>query len=115
MAELIVSAPMVMATTKSGFTRHFYRGDVLPDDVSKESVKHLKHRGMLAGKDEFVEQSDDGEPDQADSDDEDTDDGDAPAGNASLEDWQAYARSQGASEEDVEGKSRNDLREEFGK
>ncbi len=62
MADLIVSAPMVMATTESGFTRHFYRGDVLPDDVSKESVEHLKRRGALAdSKDEFVAQPD-GEP-----------------------------------------------------
>lgn len=40
-------------------------------------------------------------------------DGDAvakPAGNASIEEWQAYAESQGV---DTEGKSRNDLREEL--
>lgn len=41
-------------------------------------------------------------------------DDEAPAGNASLEDWQEYARSQGASDDDLEGKSRNDLRDEFG-
>lgn len=62
MADLTVSAPMVMAIMESGFTRHFYRGDVLPDDVSKESVEHLKRRGALSsGKDEFVAQPD-GEP-----------------------------------------------------
>lgn len=36
---------------------------------------------------------------------------DAPAGNASLEAWQAFARAKGFSDEDLEGKSRDDLRE----
>lgn len=34
----------------------------------------------------------------------------APAGNASLADWQDYARTQGYSEADLEGKTRADLR-----
>lgn len=42
-----------------------------------------------------------------------SEDGGKPAGNASLEDWQEYARSQGASGEDLEGKSRNDLRDAY--
>lgn len=37
-----------------------------------------------------------------------------PAGNASLEDWQEYARTQGADDEYLADKSRNDLRDEFG-
>lgn len=35
---------------------------------------------------------------------------DAPKGNASLEDWQEYAREKGLSETDIEGASRDDLR-----
>lgn len=35
---------------------------------------------------------------------------DAPAGNASLEAWQDFARDQGLSDDDIEGKSRDDLR-----
>lgn len=38
-----------------------------------------------------------------------------PAGNASLEDWQEYARSQGATEADLEDKKRDDLRDQYGK
>lgn len=34
----------------------------------------------------------------------------APSGNASLEVWQEFARTQGFSEDDLVGKSRNDLR-----
>jgi hypothetical protein len=35
---------------------------------------------------------------------------DAPKGNASLEEWQDYARSKGFSDAELEGKSRDDLR-----
>lgn len=39
---------------------------------------------------------------------------DTPAGNASLEVWQDYALTQGATSGDVDGKSRDELREQFG-
>lgn len=35
---------------------------------------------------------------------------DAPAGNASLADWQEFARSKGFADEDLDGKTRDDLR-----
>jgi len=35
---------------------------------------------------------------------------DEPAGNATLEAWQAYARSKGATDADLDGVSRDDLR-----
>jgi len=37
-----------------------------------------------------------------------------PSGNAKLETWQKYARTKGATEADLEGKSRDDLRKEYG-
>lgn len=37
-----------------------------------------------------------------------------PAGNASADDWRAYALSQGASPEEVADLSRNDLRDTYG-
>lgn len=37
-----------------------------------------------------------------------------PAGNGSLEDWTAYARSKGATAEDLDGKSRNEIRAAYG-
>lgn len=40
--------------------------------------------------------------------------GDQPAGNASLETWRAYARTQGATDADLEGLSRNDIRDQYG-
>lgn len=36
-----------------------------------------------------------------------------PKGNASLEEWQKYARAQGKSAEDIEGKTRDELRALF--
>jgi hypothetical protein len=38
-----------------------------------------------------------------------------PAGNASLEDWQEFARSQGATDADLDGMNRNALRDQYGK
>ena len=35
---------------------------------------------------------------------------DAPAGNASLDLWRDYARSKGFTDEDLDGKTRDDLR-----
>ena len=39
---------------------------------------------------------------------------DAPGGNASADEWREYARTQGASDEDLEGLSRDDLRAAYG-
>lgn len=38
-----------------------------------------------------------------------------PAGNASLEDWQEFARSEGATDADLDGMNRNALRDQYGK
>lgn len=35
---------------------------------------------------------------------------DAPKGNRTLEDWQAYAREKGFSDEDIDGRTRDELR-----
>lgn len=37
-----------------------------------------------------------------------------PAGNASADDWRAYALTQGATEDEVAALSRNELREKYG-
>lgn len=46
--QLTVSAPLVVVTTESGAVRHHYFGDVLGDDVSKESLEHLKALGYVS-------------------------------------------------------------------
>lgn len=45
---LVVSAPLVAVATNSGGVRQLYRGDVVGDDVTKESVDHLKDLGFVA-------------------------------------------------------------------
>lgn len=37
----------------------------------------------------------------------------APRGNASLEAWQEYAKSKGATDEDLDGKSRDEVRDQY--
>jgi hypothetical protein len=37
-----------------------------------------------------------------------------PAGNASLAAWQDYARTQGATDADLDGKTRDELRDKYG-
>jgi hypothetical protein len=71
-------------------------GDVHVDDPDTQDDAETKH----------VEQSTDGTPVGSGSG--------APAGNASLADWQEYARTQGATDADLDGKSRNDLRDTYG-
>ena len=53
---------------------------------------------------ESVWGDDDGEPESSEK----------PAGNSSIEAWQEYARSKGATDADLDGKSRNELREQYG-
>lgn len=71
-------------------------GDVHVDDVDTQDAAETEH----------AEDATDGTP---------VDDGhDVPAGNASLTDWQEYARTKGATDADLSGKSRNDLRDTYG-
>ena len=37
-----------------------------------------------------------------------------PAGNASIEEWAEYAKARGATDADIEGLGRNELREKYG-
>lgn len=46
--DLVVSAPLVSVRTKGGADRHHYFGDILGDDVTKESVDHLKDLGFVS-------------------------------------------------------------------
>lgn len=61
--------------------------------------------------------SDSTEESSDDSDDstEESEEGDGePAGNASKEEWVEYAKSKGASDEDLEGLGRNEIRDQYG-
>lgn len=54
------------------------------------------------------------DPERVDQPQDAVPEGDQPAGNASLETWRAYARTQGATDADLEGLSRNEIRDQYG-
>lgn len=90
----IVKAPLVIAKAPNGSDVYVYQGSPLPEDLAKGEVERLA---------DYLE------PDAAPEGDG------TPAGNASLEEWQEFARTQGATDADLDGKSRNDLRDQYGK
>lgn len=100
MATTHVTAPLVLAHTDKGTVIYLYAGDVVPDEVSKESLAHLRDLGYVtdpkaAKKAETVPQ---------------------PSGNASREEWADYAKAKGAGAEEVAegGSTRDELRAKYG-
>lgn len=105
----IVKSPLVVAKIQDGPYVHIYEGGALPDNVDKDQLKQLVESKMV-GKAE--------EPKPVDKTD-DPKDG-APKGNASRAEWAEYAKSKGASEEELKdpadgGLTQSQLREKFGK
>lgn len=45
--DVRVTAPLVVVRTEGGADRQMYFGDVLGDDVTKESVDHLRDLGFI--------------------------------------------------------------------
>ena len=101
MASYQVTSPLVIAHTDRGVFVHVYKGGLLPDDVNQKQLEQLLEQEMV------TKAGTSPAPADADPDDDDT----KPGGNASLEEWQDYARSQGMSDADLENKSRNELRD----
>lgn len=96
----IVKAPLVIAKRVDGSDVYVYAGSPLPDGLAKGEAERLA---------DYLESGDAASTDGGGSD------SDQPAGNASLEEWQEFARTQGATDADLEDKSRNDLRDQYGK
>lgn len=96
----IVKAPLVIAKAPNGSDVYVYQGSPLPDDLAKGEAERLA---------DYLEAETSAEGDESESESE------QPAGNASLEEWREFARTQGATDADLDGKSRNDLRDQYGK
>lgn len=104
-----VTAPMVTARTDNDRIVYLYFGDVVPSGLSQWSVDHLRGLGFIKGGDDPVGtilpapvvEVPPAPVSQVEK----------PAGNAGLDEWTAYAHSQGATDEDLEGLSRNDVRD----
>lgn len=95
----IVKAPLVIAKAPNGSDVYVYQGSPLPEGLAKGEVERLA---------DYLESDAAPEGDGAAGSEQ-------PAGNASLEEWQEFARTQGATDADLDGKSRNDLRDQYGK
>ena len=46
--DLLVTASLVEVDTKGGGRRRYFNGDVVGDDVTKESVDHLRSLGFVS-------------------------------------------------------------------
>lgn len=99
MAAYRVTAGAVVAQTEGseGSERYFYRGSIL-SGVSAGEAARLLGLGLV----ETVEEID---SDGAEK---------VPAKSASKADWEAYARAQGATDEDLDGKTKDDLVATYG-
>lgn len=96
-----VTSPLVQVRRQDGSYVHLYEGALLPDEADPKHVEQLLADGMIAEADAPAVA-----PDASDHDDR-------PSGNASAEEWRAYAVAHGMSEEEAESLSRNELRDRF--
>lgn len=109
MAGYTVTAPLVTARTENGRIVYLYFGDVVPSGLSQESIDHLRGLGFVkAGEEPVATILPAPKVDEAPAPVSEVD---KPAGNAGLEEWTAYARSKGATDDDLKGLSRNDVRD----
>lgn len=95
---LQVTAPLVIVGDGTGRLHHFYKDAILPAGLDDDHVQQLVDQGM-------VEET--ANPTVADEVKQ-------PAKSATKDEWIAYARSQGASDEDVDDKTKDALIEAFG-
>lgn len=92
----VVTAPLVIARDETGRQHHLYAGAVLSDNVDPAQLKQLIESDMVA--EATADEPTDG----------------PPAKSASKGDWEAYARSQGATDDDLEGKTKDELVSTYG-
>jgi hypothetical protein len=77
-------------------------------------VEERTDGGDASSEDDGTTKEPGAEDDSSDDSTTETEETEEPAGNAGLEEWQAYAKSKGATDEDLADKGRNDLRSEYG-
>jgi hypothetical protein len=105
MASYQVTAPLVIVRDLTGDSPgpdiYIYQGGRLPAFLTKEQLANLE--GMVEKVDE--PKADDPAYDPASG---------APGKSAKKGDWEAFARSKGATDEDLDGKSKDDLIAAYG-
>lgn len=95
MANYTVTAPLVVLRQQDGSYVHLYEGTPVPDSGDTNHVKQLVDYGMLSA---AADEPADG----------------PPARSASKADWEDYARSQGATDADINGVTKDDLVAAYG-
>jgi hypothetical protein len=100
-----VTAMLVIATDENGVRHHLYQGAPLPASIGQDELDRLASEGFIADAAEVEAEA------AAPAVDE------APKGNASREDWAAYAKSKGAPDEETAdgGLTQTELRAKYGK
>ena len=115
-----VTAPYVVikyiGTTGSAEVRGFYDGAYLPDSLDPDNLKHHLDNNMVEEVDD-PEVPEGAEPEGAPLVAPPADE--PPKGNASRDEWAAYANTKGASEEETRpveegGLKQTELREKYG-
>jgi len=100
-----VTAPLVLAKNEQGGVVYIYQGGQVPAGQSDDWIEqHLRSKMIVKG-DYVPEAQQAPDSDAAPAADE------KPSGNASHDEWAAYAVSQGMSQDEAEALSRNELRD----
>lgn len=105
MSTYTVTAPLVIAKSESGADLYVYQGGVVPAGQSEEWLATHLAAEMIVEGDAPAEPAP--EPDPAPDPDA------RPAGNASADEWRAYAVARGMSQEEADGLGRDELRDRF--
>jgi len=100
-----VIAPLVVARVEDGSVRYLYQGAPVPtSELAKGELARLRDGGFIAAVPE---------PKSTTGSDGPATGAEVPAGNASLEVWHAYATSKGATAEQLDGRTRDQLRDQY--
>lgn len=100
----VVAVPLAIVRMGNGSMVHLYEGQPVPSDADPEHVKTLVAAEALAPGNGSAGEPEASAPEIV-----------KPAGNASFDAWATYAVDSGqATEEDVKGMTRDELRELYG-
>lgn len=111
-AKYEVISPLVIVRDETGASHYLYTGAHVPDYVTDERIKELADEKHIRKVGSSVQPKLEADAEAARADVAKADE--APAKNGSLEAWQKFAASKGATEADLEGKGRDDLVAAYG-
>lgn len=113
-ATYLVTAPyitVVTGTHDGPKLLGFYTGATLPDDVSDEAIEHHLNLGMIA--EQKAAEAALTEPAEPADGLGTLTNPEQPKGNASLEEWTAYATASGMTADELEGLTRDQIRDRY--